>query len=426
MTVIPRQWYHDCMYLRGNKWSMRNRPKRRSNPWRILLLLILIAGALYVSQVVVPATPPLFIPTPTPTTSPESFVNQAQEYFDAGKFNQAMDAYTQAISSDPGNSANYVALARIQVLTGDYEGAIENTQNALLKNPNNPLAHAIQGWALGFLDRYGEAELELKRAIELDPNNAIAHAFYAEVLVNQGDYNLFDSAIEESQIAQNLDPNSLETRRARGIVLLNTQNLELAVEEFQRALTINKNIADLHLNLGVAYKLLNKFDLAQEALLAAYALNPQDTIALTELSRSYFADGRYAQAAQYAEEAVKVEPEDPRLHGNLGIMYYKNEDMDKAITHLRLSVRGGTTENGVAVEGLPLEYGRVEEYYWYYGFALAARNRCGEAIPIFQALLTGVPDDEIAVYNANEGLARCQTTIGTPSPDPTTEATPYP
>jgi len=100
--------------------------------------------------------------------------------------------------------------------------------------------------------------------------------------------------------------------------------------------------------------------------------------------------------------------------------------MDKAITHLRLSVRGGTTENGVAVEGLPLEYGRVEEYYWYYGFALAARNRCGEAIPIFQALLTGVPDDEIAVYNANEGLARCQTTIGTPSPDPTTEATPYP
>lgn len=378
------------------------------------------------SQVVVPATPPLFISTPTPTTSPESFVNQAQQYYQEGKFNQAMDAYMQAISSDPGNPSNYVALARLNVLTGDYEGAIENTQNALLKNPNNPHAHAIQGWALGFLDRYGEAEIELKKALELEPNNALAHAFYAEILVNQGDYNLFDKAIEESQIAQNLDPNSLESHRARGIVLLNTQNLELAVEEFQRALTINKNIADLHLNLGVAYKLLNKFDLAQEALLAAYALNPQDTVALTELSRSYFADGRYAQAAQYAEEAVKVEPDDPKLHGNLGIMYYKNEELDKAITHLRLAVRGGNTEEGVSVEGLPLEYGRVEEYYWYYGFALAGRNRCGEAVPIFQALLTGVPDDEIAVYNANEGLARCQATIGTPSLEPTQEATTTP
>ena len=169
---------------------------------------------------------------------------------------------------------------------------------------------------------------------------------------------------------------------------------------------------------------MNKFDLAQEALLASYALNPTDTIALTELSRAYFADGRYAQAAQYAEEAVKVEPDNPRLHGNLGIMYYKNEDYDRAISSLGLAVRGGTTEENVAVDGLPLAYGRIEEYYWYFGFALARRNLCAQAVPIFQALLTGVPDDEIAVYNANEGLALCQASILTPSPE--TEATPTP
>lgn len=126
----------------------------------------------------------------------------------------------------------------------------------------------------------------------------------------------------------------------RGIVLLNTQNVEQAVEEFQAALAINKNIADLYLNLGVAYKLLEQYDLAQEALLASYALNPNDTIALTELSRSFFADGRFAQAAQYAEEAIKVAPTDPRLRGNLGIIYYKMENYPKAIpepgfVHLR-------------------------------------------------------------------------------------------
>ncbi|MEA3441014.1 MAG: tetratricopeptide repeat protein, partial [Chloroflexota bacterium] len=334
------------MYLRGNKWSMRRKSKRRSNPWRILLLLILIAAALYVSQVVVPATPPLFIPTPTPTRSPESYTNQAEEYYQAGKFNQAIDAYKEAIIIDPANPANYVALARLQVLTGNYDEAIKNSQNALLKNPNNPSAHAIQGWALGFLERYGEAEVEIIKALELDPNSALAHAFYAEILINQGDYNLFDKAIEESKTAQQLDPSLLETHRARGIVLLNTQNLELAVEEFQKALSINKNIADLHLNIGVTYKLLSKFDLAQGALLAAYALNPRDTVALTELSRSYFADGRYAQAAQYAEEAVKVDPTEPRLRGNLGIMYYKNEDYNKAITHLGLAVRGGMGDEG--------------------------------------------------------------------------------
>jgi tetratricopeptide (TPR) repeat protein len=414
------------MYLRGNKWTMVRKPRRRANLWRIGFLLALIGAALYVNFQIVPKTAPLFIPTPTPTRSPESFVNQAEQLYSEGKLSQAIDAYKQAIDVDPANPANYVALARLQVWAGQYEEAIENTQNALLKNPNNPIAHAVQAWALGFLEKYGEAEIEIKKALELDPNSALAHAYYAEILVNQGDPGIIDQAIAESQTARELDPSLLESHRARGIILLNTQNLEQSVEELQTALSINKNIADLHLNLGVAYRLLDKLDLAQEALLASYALNPTDTIALTELSRAFFADGRYAQAAQYAEEAVKVDPVNARLYGNLGIMYYKNEEFDKAINSLVLAVRGGTTDDGVPVEGIPLEYGRVEEYYWYYGFALVRQNRCGEAIPIFQALLAGVPNDEIAVYNATEGLAACQQSLNTPPAVTTEEVTPTP
>jgi len=312
---------------------------------------------------------------------------------------------------------------------GEYDDAILNTQNALLKNPNNPLAHAVQGWALGFQEKYAEAEVEIKKALELEPNSALTHAYYSEILINQADFGLYEKAASESKIAQNLDPSLLETHRIRGIVLFNTQNLEQAVDEFQTAITINKNIANLHLYLGITYKALGQYDQAQEVLLAAYALNPYDPVALTELSRAFFADGRYAQAAQYAEEAVEVEPIDARQHGNLGIIHYKNGDYDKAITELAIAVRGGYTEDGVPVEGLELEYGRVEEYYWYYGFALARINRCAEAVPVFQEILTGVPDDEIAVYNATEGLAVCQQNLDTPPtspPDVEETATPTP
>jgi tetratricopeptide (TPR) repeat protein len=416
------------MYLRGNKWNMTRRT-RRIPIWRLLLLAALIGVMLYINQVVVPATPPLFVPTPTETRSPESFISQAQEAFNSGKITQAIQAYKNAINADPTNPSNFVSLARLQVYAGEYDEAIENAQNALLKNPNNPTAHAVLGWAMGFQEKYGEAEVEIKKALSLDPNNALAHAYYAEILINQNDYTLYDKAAEESKTARDLDPTLLESHRARGIVLLNTQNLEEAVQEFQAALGINKNIPDLNLYLGITYKAIGDYDLAQEALLAAYALNPTDTVALTELSRAFFADGRYPQAAQYAEEAIKVQPTDPRLYGNLGIVYYKIGDFAKAIPPLALAVRGGTAEDGTAVEGLPLDYGRVMEYYWYYGFALAKSNRCSEAVPVFQALLTGVPNDEIAVYNATEGLAMCQEgpeTPLTPTPTPEEEATPTP
>ncbi len=79
------------MYLNGSNWNMKRRRRRRSNPWRILLIVVLIGVGLYVNQVVVPATPPLFIPTATPTRSPEFYINEAQALYEEGKLLQAID-----------------------------------------------------------------------------------------------------------------------------------------------------------------------------------------------------------------------------------------------------------------------------------------------------------------------------------------------
>ncbi len=114
---------------------MALRPKRRTSPWRIILLLILIGIALYFNQVGVPATPPLFIPTPTPTRSPESFVNEAEQFYAQGKLSQAISSYESAIASDPNNPGYFVSLARIQVFSGEYEDAITNAQMHCSKMP---------------------------------------------------------------------------------------------------------------------------------------------------------------------------------------------------------------------------------------------------------------------------------------------------
>ena len=109
------------MYLNGSKWNMKKKRRRRPNPWRVLLLLILIGAALYVNQVVVPATPPLFIPTPTPTRDPESFISQADELFEAAKYSQAIAAYEEAIQANPDNPSIYLSMAWSQIYTAQYD-----------------------------------------------------------------------------------------------------------------------------------------------------------------------------------------------------------------------------------------------------------------------------------------------------------------
>jgi tetratricopeptide (TPR) repeat protein len=407
------------MYLRGSKWNMTRKRRRRSNPWRVLVLVGLIAGMVYVNRVVIPNTPPLFVPTPTPTRSPESFVNQAEELFRDGKLNQAIDAYEDAILSDPENASNYVELSRIQILSGRYTDALENAELALLLNANNPLAHSMRAWAQNFLGDPLEAEATIKRALEIDENYAIAHAVYAEILFDNGS---FERGAEESRIALELDPNSLEVRRARGYILYNTQNFEEAVEQFDAAIAINPKIPSLHLLKGYSYYAMGEYDLSIEALNQANALNPDDYEPDLVASRVYFTYGEYAKAAQYAEQAVNNDPVNARLRGNYGVMLSKNGKPAEAIEQLNLAIQGGITSDGKVIEGLPLDYDlRIIEYYSTYGLTLARANRCAEAVPIFQAMLSIVPDNEVAVYNAEAGLEICQQNLETDSPLEETE-----
>jgi len=414
------------MYLKGSKWNMKKRRRRRPNPWRVILLVILIGIALYVNQVVVPAMPPLFIPTPTPTRDPESFISEADALFEEAKYSQAIVAYGDAIQANPDNPSVYLSTARAQIYTSQYEEALENAERALILNNNNPLAHSLKAWALDFLGDYTQAEASIKAALELDPENALSHAVYAEILIDkaisgQGDINAIDKAAEESRTSLALNPNLMEARRARGYVLWNTGNFTEAIQEYQAALALNDKIADLHLALGYNYYLLNEYDQAVQSYLQAYALNPTDPTPPYEISRTYATVGDFSQSVQYADQAVKTDPEDAKLHGNLGVMYYKNNQMSEAIQSLGLAIKGGTLEDGTTVTGLPLNYGIVAEFYAIYGLALAKSQQCDEAVAIFQAIRSGVPEDEINVYNAEQGLIICQESIGEPTPEEVVE-----
>jgi tetratricopeptide (TPR) repeat protein len=225
------------MYLRGSKWRY-NRRRRHGSPFRIMFLVMLVAGALYVNQVVVPATPPMFVPTPTLTRAPESYTTEAENFYAEGKILQAIGAYKEAVQANP-TPSNFIALARLQIYNNEFEEAATNAENALLLNSNNSMAHAVRGWAYAFLGNYLQAEAAINRALEIDPNNAIAYAYMAETQAlkeqaGQGDLTTQDKAIAASRQAIELGPNLFETRRARGLVLEITGNYEEAVPSSKR------------------------------------------------------------------------------------------------------------------------------------------------------------------------------------------------
>lgn len=416
------------MYLRGSKLKM-NRRRRRSSPITILILALLVGGAVYVNQMVVPRTQPLFIATATPTRSPESFVNEAEKLVADGKISQAIDVYKSASLVSPGDPALFLSIARLEIMLNEYRLAVENAGNALVVNPNNAQALALRGYALGLQGDYLQAESSINQAINIDPNNPVPYAYMAEILALKstapgGDLETLNRAIDYSHKAESFGPNLIETHRARGVILELTSNYEEAVHEFSAAIALNPNIADLHIFLGRNYRTLGDYPNAIREFNNAIPLNPTDSLPYQYLSRTYATQGEYANAIQYAELAIERKPTDPSLYGNLGVMYYRNHDYPNAISNLKLAVRGGTAKTGETVDGLPLDYWPVSEYYYMYGLALARQENCTEALPIAQAVLDGVSSEETSVSNAQEILNICEQVASGEAP--TIEPSPTP
>ena len=411
-------------------------PRRYTNIGRLLLLVIVAAFLIYVNKVVEPLSPNLFVSSPTPTISPETFLSQAENVAVQGKYSQALLEYQKAIQSDPKNPAYYISVARLNIFSGDYTKAVTNASNALLLGNTSSQAEALKGFGLAFSGNFLEGEGSLKRAIELDSGNSFAYAYlsilYAQqIITGQGAIGNLDKAIEASHKAVAIAPNALETHWARGVVLEVTANYQEAIVEFESATAQNNNIAELHMALGRNFRSLQKYDRAVEEFTRANALNPTDPNPVLNISRIYAGIGEFGKAIQYAEQAVGNAPTDPFMYGNLGSMYMKNRQYDKALFAFRLAVQGGTTPEGVPVQGLPLAVGRVGEYYYMYGLTLRNLGYCGEARQIARAVMQALPEDEIAIYNAQYILDNCSinpavstpTMLPSPTPQPTVTPT---
>ena len=403
----------EILYLKGSKYNY-NGNKRRSNPLRIFILLILIAAGLYFSIVIVPDTQPLFVPTSTPTTPPEAYISQAEQFANEGRNARAIEMYQQAISSDPKNTTVYINMAKLQMFETDYEEALKNAENAILLNSNNAVAHAVRGWALGKMENFLDAETAFNRAAEIDPNNPLTYAYRTEVLVDQinsgqDSLNTLEKATEYSRLGLEYGNQLMETHRARGLLLEITGNYEDAINEFQIAISKDPNISDLYLALGRNLRADSKDSDAITAFERARSLNPYDAWAPYYISRTYSGNGEYAKAIQQAQDAINLNPTEPMFYWNLGTQYYMSEDYANALIFFRLAIQGGTASDGQIIEGLPLSYDdRIPELYYMYGLVLARSGQCQDAAEIVRLITQGIPNDTIAVANAEYMTETCK------------------
>ena len=174
---------------------------------------------------------------------------------------KSIDLFQQAIAADPNYALAYAGLGDTYNVIPSYGAGItsrqaglladETTRKALELDDSLPEAHLARADALTFAWKWGEAEKEFRRAIELNSNSAAAHYFYAFTLLVPE--KRFQQALEEFRLALSLDPLSPIMNANYAVTLTDAHRYPEALAQFRKTLDRDPNFRPAHHKLAQLY-----------------------------------------------------------------------------------------------------------------------------------------------------------------------------
>jgi DNA-binding winged helix-turn-helix (wHTH) protein/TolB-like protein len=163
-----------------------------------------------------------------------------------------------------------------------------------------------------------EAAIDLlEQAIKLDPDFAVARAALARAyrnrvfLFNPHDTDSLERANYEAQKARDLDPELAEAHLELGYLQWTLQNHyqhEAAITEIRRALELNPSLAEAHHQLGNIYNHIGLLDRAKAEIDEAVKLDPANTGARYRRAINLLYQGNYQEALVAFEGSQRFMP----------------------------------------------------------------------------------------------------------------------
>ncbi|HEY5974268.1 MAG TPA: tetratricopeptide repeat protein [Geobacteraceae bacterium] len=147
-------------------------------------------------------------------------------------------------------------------------------------------------------------------------------------------------ALVEFTEAEKLDPDNYELQNYLGLVYFRKNKLEIAEKKYLKSLSLKPDFSDARNNLGVTYLELRRWDEAiyQFKLVTEDIFYQNQAAAQINLALAYSGKGDHQQALLQLRSLVGTNPRDPRVHYNLGKVYFALDKLELAIGEYRKAV----------------------------------------------------------------------------------------
>ena len=170
------------------------------------------------------------------------------------------------------DAGSYYKIANDYYEKGDYEKAIENYNMAILLNPLFSEAYFNRALSYYQLKNYDKSIADYTEAAELDPKNPIIFNNKGDAYYRKQDYT---SAIKDYDKAIMLNPNYLKAYYNRALSYASLEDYEKAVEDFTKVVQLKPDFAEAYHLRGLAYEYAGDVDGAISDYEKALELSPE-------------------------------------------------------------------------------------------------------------------------------------------------------
>lgn len=195
-----------------------------------------------------------------------------------------------------------------------------------------------------------------ERAIARDPKYAAAWAGLSDAYVMR--HRFLDRnpehvahAMEASERALQMDPDSAEAHASRGLALYVSKQFKQAERQFETAMMLNPNLLEAYFLYGMICSSLGNFEKAAWLHLRAAEVSPADYLPLVYLCQAYSEMGRKEdenkarhRAIELIERALGVNPDDARARYMGAANFAAIGEKAKAIEWANLALRSSEDE----------------------------------------------------------------------------------
>jgi predicted CXXCH cytochrome family protein len=273
--------------------------------------------------------------------------SMAQALQAIGKPSQAVVAMERAAALAPYETSLWNGLGAAYAMAGRTADAVRTLRDAVSRNPEDALAQHNLGQALARANDLGNAETAFREAVRLQPELAALRLDLAEVLMQFGQFRDARWQLEE---AIRSGPSTESARSAWFATLAGAGSVSAARTRYDESL--RQQVSEVHDNLGSVMISLGDAEAAIREYRLAADSDPRSPFAALNLGLALAGHNQPAEARQWLESALRLDPQQPAAHLKLGELLLTAGLRQDGIAHLRIAASSADPRIRSAAEKL--------------------------------------------------------------------------